>query len=224
MQITLAKLTLEERKRFEDLIENNLDALVERWTPWWEPLSSCHPPERGCSTTVLQNPPHPDLAYTLLDLIFSYVVALKTMNGDFSATDELCEIIIQTSHVLATTPTNFTYSNICQVIEVCSFQLLSSSFKFNSNSLPIFLLALVDILSSRDYVSSAISHLTLILACGGKMQLSRKVLYFRTLFNSLPDQLLGLFILGIKAEAQNLSSLKEDNGNIFQSTALIQEV
>ncbi|KAJ3337175.1 hypothetical protein HDU91_001553, partial [Kappamyces sp. JEL0680] len=170
----LSRLTVQEIQSFEQAVASSMHLLVAEWKPWWlqdpAPASAPKiqilgelPTDHSSLATNAQIPAsipypaiktssNPDLAYSVIDLVFSYVCAARSMNGDLQDESEAVRLVLSTSHVLSTTPSSFVYKSILEVVEMARHLLLTSPFKFLPSSLPLFLADTLRILAQRSFL------------------------------------------------------------------------
>jgi hypothetical protein len=211
------------KEQFDKLVDTGqFGILIDLWVPWWSLSSSnCIPPLAPVPKVSIS--PHPDLYYILIDFIFAYVVAIRTMNGDTDDTHELVKIILSLSQILSQTPTSFTYTSVQEVIQVIRYRFLSSEMKFNPESLAVFLGDVVEILSCKNWVMISISEMMGFMK--RKRLLFRKLEYFLGIVESMEEKILEMLVLGIRQQALNLShDEKEIAGVNIPRKALIEEI
>ncbi len=242
--------TLEDKLDFEEILKNNLGSLIEEWKPWWKDEKLLWPKtanpkaliedmdhdQRPPVDDLLQDPspspaitkvpslsqvPHQDLAYSFIDLLFSYVITCRTFNGDLDDEKEIFKLIISTSYILSVTPSPFVYNSITEVLELSRNRMMESGLL--EDSFPIFTQDVIEILSNRTKIEAALSHLSLLLE--RKRSLSKKVIFFLSYLHILPDQVMNIFITGLEAKALGKENIVDEPvGNPDSKKILIQEL
>ena len=164
---------------------------------------------------------HPDLFYSLIDFIFSYVTGVRTLNGEVED-EEVREIIISISQVLSSKQkSNFVYASVHAVVEMMRFKFLSSPLGFNKESLPIFLNDVIEILARKEWVLVVLSEVSRIVK---KKALVRKLDYFRVLVSDMDEKVLEVLRIGIKQEGFLLFDSSEGLTTPAAKKPLIEEI
>lgn len=191
-----SKLTREELEKFKLILKSKeaLNFLIKPYEPWW--ITSVNIPDL-IESTVKPSNAHPNLLYSIIDLIISYVAAIRSFNGQAEPL-ELTELILSISLSLRD---SFCYESVEEVMDLTKHQLQVNPFGFIKESLIVFYMDLLKIIKDKDSIKRSLSHLALLFKqCKNCHKYYMKMLYFLPLIDTMNDDMLNVFILALGVE------------------------
>ena len=169
-------LSKDELLKFEQMLQSKecLDAIIQVWEPWWKDTIGAEDNSTLISDSTCSNlntiedsrpiivecvefePKIPALKLAILDFLLSYIVVIRTFNGDLTNYDSF-KMFTQLSFVVSNE--KFVYDGVKELLELMKIQILRHESKISEDCLEVFYRDLVQLLRNLEFVKMAISDI-----------------------------------------------------------------